>query len=66
MTKEGISMDPKKIKAIKEWPVPKDVTDVRSFMGITGYYRSVFKNCKSHNFFTEGREEILVESKVWR
>ena len=32
-------VDPKKIKAIEDWPVPKDVTDVRSFMGITGYYR---------------------------
>ena len=40
MTKEGISADPKKIKAIEDWPVPKDVTDVRSFMGIIGYYRS--------------------------
>ena len=39
MTKEGILVDPKKIKAIEDWPVPKDVTDVRSFMGITGYYR---------------------------
>ena len=64
MTKEGISIDPKKIKAIEEWPVPKDVTDVRSFMGITGYYRRVFKNCKSHNFFIEEREEIRGESKA--
>ena len=32
-------MDPEKIKEIEEWPVPKDITDVRSFMGITGYYR---------------------------
>ena len=36
MTKEGISVDPKKIRVIEEWSVPKDVTDVRSFMGITG------------------------------
>ena len=39
MTKEGISIDPEKIRAIEDWLVPKDVTDVRSFMGITGYYR---------------------------
>ena len=39
MTKEGISVDPKNIKAIEDWLVPKDVTDVRSFMGITGYYQ---------------------------
>ena len=39
MTKEGISVDPEKIKEIEEWPVPKDVTGIRSFMGITGYYQ---------------------------
>ena len=39
VTREGISIDPEKIKAIEYWTVPKDVTDVLSFMGITGYYR---------------------------
>ena len=32
-------MDPDNIREIIEWPYPKDVSDVRSFMGITGYYR---------------------------
>jgi len=36
---DGILVDPEKIKAIIDWLVPKDVTDVRSFMGIKGYYR---------------------------
>ena len=36
--KDGISVDPDKIMAIIEWPVPKNVTDIRSFMGITWYY----------------------------
>ena len=39
VTKEGILVDPKKIKAIEYWLVPKDVTNVRSFMGITSYYQ---------------------------
>ena len=38
VTKEGISIDPEKIRAIEDWLVPKDVTDGRSFMGIIGYY----------------------------
>ena len=37
--KEGISADPDKIREIMEWNVPKHVLDVRSFMGITSYYR---------------------------
>ena len=39
MTKEGISVDPEEINAIAYWLVPKDISYVRSFMGITGYYR---------------------------
>jgi hypothetical protein len=35
---EGIAIDLKKIKAILEWLVPKDVADIQSFMGITIYY----------------------------
>jgi len=39
ISKDGISIDPDKIKAIINWHVPKDVHGVISFMGITGYYR---------------------------
>jgi len=39
ISEEGIAMDPKKIRAISDWPVPKDVADILSFMGLTGYYR---------------------------
>ena len=36
-------MDPDKIKSIIDWPVPKDVTDVRSYMGITRYYTKIIE-----------------------
>ena len=39
VTKERISVDPEKIKAIEYWPIPKGVTGVQSFMGITIYYQ---------------------------
>ena len=32
-------MDPEKIEAIMNWPTPRNVTDVRYFMGLVGYYR---------------------------
>lgn len=35
----GISTDPEKMKAVKDWPEPCNVTEVRSFLGICGYYR---------------------------
>ena len=36
---EGISVDPQKIEAIVDWKPPTNVTEVRSFLGLTGYYR---------------------------
>jgi len=38
-THQGIRPDPKKVRAIKEYPIPKTVKDIRSFVGLAGYYR---------------------------
>nr|GEV09461.1 putative reverse transcriptase domain-containing protein [Tanacetum cinerariifolium] len=35
---EGITMDPAKVEAITKWPRPTSVTEVRSFLGLAGYY----------------------------
>jgi hypothetical protein len=39
ISKDGIAVDPEKVAAIREWSAPKNVTEVRSFMGLVGYYR---------------------------
>ena len=40
----GIQTDPSKVQAVTEWPVPADIHDVRSFIGLTSYYRRFVKN----------------------
>ena len=35
----GVEMDPKKVAAVREWPVPKSQRQVRGFLGLAGYYR---------------------------
>ena len=39
ISKNGIQMDPKKLEVIKEWPVPKNIHELRSFFGMCAYYR---------------------------
>ncbi|XP_060964053.1 uncharacterized protein LOC133033355 [Cannabis sativa] len=39
VSKDGILVDPVKIEAIRDWPRPKSATEVRSFLGLAGYYR---------------------------
>ena len=36
-------MDPSKIEVILEWKPPRNVTKVRSFLGLVGYYRRFIK-----------------------
>ena len=36
---EGISVDPAKIEAVIDWKALRSVTEVRSFLGLAGYYR---------------------------
>ncbi|GJS81530.1 putative reverse transcriptase domain-containing protein [Tanacetum coccineum] len=36
---EGIHVDPAKIESIKDWTSPKSPTEIRQFLGLTGYYR---------------------------
>lgn len=38
ISKEGISVDIEKIEAIVNWPTPRNVTNVISFMGLAEYY----------------------------
>ncbi|KAG5895588.1 hypothetical protein JTB14_002350 [Gonioctena quinquepunctata] len=36
---EGVAVDDQKIKAVKDWPIPKDIHQLRSFLGLCTYYR---------------------------
>ncbi|XP_076951338.1 putative mitochondrial protein AtMg00860 [Bidens hawaiensis] len=36
---KGITVDPSKIEGIMNWKTPQSLTDVRSFLGLVGYYR---------------------------
>ena len=74
--KNGVHVDPEKIKAIQEWPTPKSVGDIRSFHGLASFYRRfdanfstlalplnelVKKNVASHGERDEQAFSLLIE-----
>ena len=44
VSKEGITVEIEKIRAIMEWEASRNVDEVRSFMGLVGYYRRFMNN----------------------
>ncbi|XP_073045589.1 uncharacterized protein [Primulina eburnea] len=47
ISSDGVEVDPSKVEAVKEWPVPKNVTEIHSFLGLAGYYRKFIQGFSS-------------------
>jgi len=39
ISQSGIVVDPSKVQAVLLWEQPKNITEIRSFLGLAGYYR---------------------------
>ncbi|XP_071925131.1 transposon Tf2-1 polyprotein [Coffea arabica] len=44
ISKEGIAVDPAKVEAVMNWKQPESPTEIRSFLGLAGYYRRFIKD----------------------
>ena len=76
VSKDGVEVDPKKVDKVVNWPPPKTLTNLRSFLGLCTYYQSFIKDYSSiarplfaltekgaEFIWTEGHQESFEELK---
>ena len=63
----GGRMKPKlsKVEAVKNYPVPTNKSDIRSFLGLVGYYRKFIPNFASISVPLSDLTKKLVSKIVW-
>ena len=44
VSKDGLQVDPEKVDVVKKFPIPKNQTEVKSFLGLASYYRLYVSN----------------------
>ncbi|XP_073121681.1 uncharacterized protein [Henckelia pumila] len=47
ISERGVEVDPSKVQAVKEWSVPRNASEIHSFLGLAGYYRKFIKGFSS-------------------
>jgi hypothetical protein len=64
LSAKGVAVDPSKVNAVQEWKQPQSVTQIRSFLGLAGYYRRFIEGFSA---IAKPMTELLKKDKkfVW-
>ena len=62
VSSEGVSMEQDKVQAVRDWPIPTSVHDVRAFLGLSGYYRRFVQGFSS---IAAPLSELTKHDQVW-
>ena len=63
VSSRGILVDPSKIEAVLDWKVPSSVSEIKSFLGLAGYYRRFIQDFSR---IATPMTQLTKKSAVWK
>ncbi|GKC46433.1 putative reverse transcriptase domain-containing protein [Tanacetum coccineum] len=57
---QGLHVNPAKTEVVKNWTSPTTPTKIRQFLGLAGYYRRFFKDCKAFDYINPEKQEVYL------
>ncbi|KAJ4425612.1 hypothetical protein ANN_27808 [Periplaneta americana] len=63
VTAEGVKPDPSKVNAVSEFPTPQNLKDIKSFLGLAGYYR---KFIEEFSAIARPLTDLLKKDNEWQ
>ena len=64
--REGIHPQVDKVRAIKDFPIPKNARQVQSFLGLSGYYRRFIRDYGSISKPLDELRHVNIKNFIWR
>jgi hypothetical protein len=62
VSEDGVRMNPDTVRPLFDWPIPKSPTDVRSFLGLAGYFR---KFIQGYSVMVSPLTDLTQAKKSW-
>jgi hypothetical protein len=68
ISKKEVTIDPKKTEAVKDWPVPSAIKELRGFLSLAGYYRKFIQGfgmligLRYQIHYKKGKENVTTDA----